>query len=245
MKWGSLNDPWGDQIKGSWWKAPLLIFVYFYLRLYGELYVMSQSYQELGITIQDTMEMTAEQTSHLFAIMEWPYFLLALALTLFVVIVSYLLGFRFFNLKTFSLKNLLKTIGIFIGGFILQIALSNLIVNLNPDYVQPINQRFVEEMVRGMNTILMFLNIVILTPIVEEYLLRGLIMKYIFSLMPKLGALVAAVVFALLHSPQNITDFAIYFLLSAVLTGTYWYTRRLEYPIIIHMIQNFLGFLVI
>lgn len=242
MKWGSLNDPWGDQVKGSWWKAPLIIVIYFYLRLVGELRMIGQGYQEIGITLTESLEMTPEMSQQLMEAIEFPYFLLTLLLTFFVILLSYLFKFRFFHWESFSIKNVLKVFGLYLIGLVLQVILTSINYYFNPDYSEPVNQVAVEEMIMGMNTRLMFVNIIILTPIVEEYLLRGLIMKYTFPLMPKLGALVAAVFFALLHSPQNLIDFSIYFLLSMIMTGIYWYTRRLEYPIIVHMIQNLIGF---
>lgn len=234
-----LREPWSDQVKGSWWKAPLIILGYFYLRTLAELWVL-----ERGIAQQGLQGLGMDDSIFdIIAGAEWEYFLQSLLLTLLVIGACYLLGFRFFDFKTFNLRAIGKTVGYFFLVYLIQIAMNIAIITFFPEYIAPANQVAVVELVNSMSTALMFMNIVIITPIIEEYLLRGLIMKYTFSLMPFTGALVASLVFTLLHMPGNPVDFIIYFILSAGITWLYWFTRRLEYPILFHIIQNFIGFI--
>lgn len=235
----TLRRPWSDQVKGSWWKAPIIIIIYFYLRTLAELWVLQRGIDQVG---QQSLALN-DSVFDIIAGAEWEYFLQALGLTLLVIVVCYLLGFRFFDFKSFNLKRILKTIAYFFLVYIIQIVM-NVVIRVNvPDYSQPANQAAVVELINSMTTFLIFLNIVIFTPIIEEYLLRGLIMKYTFSLMPFTGAVVASVTFTLLHMPNNPVDFLIYFILSSGITFLYWYTRRLEYPILFHIIQNLIGFI--
>lgn len=240
----SLRNPWQDQVKGSWWKAPLIIIVYFIIRMFAESWVISTGAQnaqiELSIETINEVDLIELMTQ---APVE--YFVQALGLTLFVILICRLFKFRFFDFKSFTLANVLRAIAFYVLIYIVQIIFTLIVSVAAPDYTQPDNQAAVESMVQNMSGILMFINIVILTPITEEYLLRGLIMKYTFSLMPAVGAAVAAVVFTLLHAPVNWIDFLLYFILSAGFTFIYWYTRKLEYPILLHIIQNFIGFMAI
>lgn len=242
--WTQLKQPWSDQVKGSWWKAPLLIGVYFYLRIIAETWVIRRGAINADITLT-VDNLTEVNILNLMTQAPIEYFLQTLGLITLVILIGKLLGFKFFDFKTFTVKNVLRVLGIYVFIYVGQVVLNIFIMFFAPDYVQPENQTAVEMLVQNMNPILMFINIVILTPITEEYILRGLIMKYTFSLMPIVGSLVAAVVFTLLHAPANMIDFLVYFILSAGLTFIYLYTRRLEYPIFIHIIQNFIGFMAI
>lgn len=242
--WNELKQPWSDQVKGSWWKAPLLIVAYFYVRVLAETWVIRRGAfnAEVELTV-DTL--TEGNLLNLMTHAPIEYFLQTLGLTVLIIVTGKLLKFKFFDFKSFTWKNVLKALKIYILIYFAQVLLNIIIALFAPDYLQPGNQAAVESLVQNMSPILMFINIVILTPITEEYILRGLIMKYTFSLMPIVGAFVSAVIFTMLHSPANWIDFMVYFVLSAGFTFVYLYTRRLEYPILLHIIQNFIGFIAI
>lgn len=240
----SLREPWQDQVKGSWWKAPLVIISYFILRMFAESWVIASGARNAQI------ELTLENINEIDLIglmINAPvqYFVQTLVLTLFIIVICRLFKFRFFDFKSLTVANVMKAVGFYVLIYIIQIIFTLIIPLIDPEYIQPDNQAAVESMVQNMNGILMFINIVILTPITEEYIFRALIMKYTFSLLPTVGAIVAAVTFTLLHGPTNWIDFLLYFILSAGFTFIYWYTRKLEYPILLHIIQNFIGFMAI
>lgn len=242
--WKELKRPWSDQVKGSWWKAPLLIAAYFYVRVLAETWVIRRG--ALNAEVELTVEtLTEGNLLNLMTHAPMEYFLQTLGLTVLIIVTGKLLGFKFFDFKTFTWQNIATALKIYVFIYLLQVLLNIITMIAAPDYVQPGNQTAVESLVQNMSPILMFINIVILTPITEEYILRGLIMKYTFSLMPIIGAFVAAVIFTMLHGPANWIDFMVYFVLSAGFTFVYLYTRRLEYPILLHIIQNFIGFMAI
>ena len=245
MKLGSMKAPWGDQVKGSWWKALLIVIVYFVLRVMFESWMYAQG--ALKVTAEPTLDMLQdpEFLGQVFQVTQVESVVGGILLTLFVIGVSYKVGFRFFQFKTMNWKNILQALGIYLGFFALQIAWGALVTQIAPEYTQPDNQTLVQEMVGNMNLIYAFITVVIIAPIVEEYLLRGLILKYFFTYTPALGFIVSSIIFALLHSPANWIDFTTYFILSACLAGVYWYSRRLEYSIFLHMVQNLIGFLTI
>ena len=55
MKLGSMKAPWGDQVKGSWWKALLIVIVYFVLRVMFESWMYAQG--ALKVTAEPTLDM--------------------------------------------------------------------------------------------------------------------------------------------------------------------------------------------
>lgn len=180
-----------------------------------------------------------------FAEAEWLYHLQSLFLLLALLLMMKLLKFKLFDFKALSWRGIGQTILIYVIFFVLQQGLGFIVETFVPAYTEPANQQAVISMVSQMNPLLMFLNIVILTPIIEEIVCRGLIMKYTFSLMPVVGTLFSLLFFTWLHSPGNWIDFMIYGVLSAGITFVYWYSRKLEYAVLFHVIQNLFGFIAI
>lgn len=240
-----LAKPWGDRIKGSWWKAPLIIAAYFLARLLLELEVL-----QIGITNSDRPLTMTELTDpsvvmSYFAEAEWFYHLQSLGLLLVVLVVIRLFKFKLFNFSTLTWRGVGETVIIYLVFFALQQVLGYMVEVFVPDYTQPQNQEAVMTMMSQMNPLMMFITIVVITPVIEEIICRGLVMKYTFSLLPLVGALAAVVFFTMLHSPANLIDFLIYGVLSAGITFVYWRSRQLEYAIIFHVIQNLFGFIAI
>ena len=238
-----LTATWQDRVKGSWWKAPLIILGYFYVRLLLELEVIHQGLAAVGSSVSIDSLTSINELMSLMAEAEIFYHLQAIGTVVVVLVVVKLFKMKLFSFKSLSWRGLLVTILMFIAFLLIQIVFGIIIENFIPNYTQPDNQEAVIRMVENMHPLAMFFNIVILTPVIEEILCRGLIMKYTFSLMPVIGALVSMVFFTLLHGPSNGIDFMVYFILSAGITLVYWKSRRLEYAIVFHMLQNFLGFL--
>ena len=104
------------------------------------------------------------------------------------------------------------------------------------------NQTTINNLVQNSSLISSFFLLVLIAPICEEILCRGIIPKKIFRGKEKLGYLVGAVVFALLHTPTNLPSLLIYGGMSTVLTWTAYRTERLEMSILLHMIVNGIAF---
>lgn len=104
------------------------------------------------------------------------------------------------------------------------------------------NQSTINNLVQNSSLISSFCLLVLIAPICEEILCRGIIPKKIFRGKEKLGYLVGAVVFALLHKPTNLPSLLIYGGMSTVLTWTAYRTERLEMSILLHMIVNGIAF---
>ena len=76
----------------------------------------------------------------------------------------------------------------------------------------------------------------------KKFCVVGLFQKRIFRGKEKLGFIVGAIVFALLHMPTNLPSVIIYGGMSTVLTWTAYKTERLEMSILLHMILNGIAF---
>lgn len=103
------------------------------------------------------------------------------------------------------------------------------------------NQQILLHMVREV-PLPMVAYIVLLAPLLEELLLRGLFFQSFGapnSRGKRLALLAAsAFVFGSLHSPPSDYAFLLYFAMGLLLGGAYLHTKNLKYPIIIHMINN-------
>lgn len=102
------------------------------------------------------------------------------------------------------------------------------------------NQAALEQL--GMSPLLLIVLTVIAAPIVEETVMRGLILGRTFN-NSYFGVIISSLLFGLLHMPTNIGSWVIYGGMGLVLAVVYHKTQKLEYTIAIHFINNALGVL--
>ena len=102
------------------------------------------------------------------------------------------------------------------------------------------NQAALEQL--GMSPLLLIVLTAIAAPIVEETVMRGLILGRVFN-NSYLGVILSSLLFGLLHIPTNIGSWIIYGGMGLVLAVVYHKTQKLEYTIAIHFINNALGVL--
>ena len=100
------------------------------------------------------------------------------------------------------------------------------------------NQSNINDLVQNSSLISSFFLLVLIAPICEEILCRGVIPKKLFRGKENVGYIVGATIFALLHLPTNLPSLLIYGGMSTVLTWTVYKTQRLEMSILLHMIVN-------
>ena len=104
------------------------------------------------------------------------------------------------------------------------------------------NQSNINDLVQNSSLISSFFLLVLIAPICEEILCRGIVPKKIFRGKENLGFIVGTIVFALLHQPSNLPSLLIYGGMSIVLSWTAYKTQRLEMSILLHMIVNGVAF---
>ena len=107
-------------------------------------------------------------------------------------------------------------------------------------------QKLVLEIKKNFNNNLFFnfFLIIIVAPIIEEIVFRGLFYKTLKNFIPFVQAsIISSLIFAIIH--ENILSLTILFLLSLYLTWIYERTNSILYPILTHSIFNFLNLLLI
>ena len=145
-----------------------------------------------------------------------------------------------FNLSFFKAKDLARLVLSYLVIFTSNLFGSALLRLMNESTTS--NQSTINNLVQNSSLISSFFLLVLIAPICEEILCRGIIPKKIFRGKEKLGYFVGAVVFALLHTPTNLPSLLIYGGMSTVLTWTAYRTERLVMSILLHMIVNGIAF---
>lgn len=107
------------------------------------------------------------------------------------------------------------------------------------------NQQIINNLVSESTLIGSFFIIVLIAPICEEIICRGIIPTKLFQGYEKLGYVIGWFLFLLAHMPSNPPSFLIYGWMSAVLTWTAFRTRRLELSILVHMVLNSISFILL
>ena len=92
-----------------------------------------------------------------------------------------------------------------------------------------------------MNPIILITRSVIMAPIVEELVFRGLLMTRVFNSNSIVGLIVSSFLFGLVHIPNSVGAWIIYGGMGVALATVYRTTKKLEYSIMAHMINNTLA----
>lgn len=142
--------------------------------------------------------------------------------------------------QTITKDNWKFILGMFALTYLLKL-LSGVILQLFGVNVAPENQQAIESLMKQIPTWYMGLMILVLAPMVEEFICRALIFKTIKN--KKIAFVVAMLVFALLHvSGQFDLTFIVYLSMSAALTYTYYRDENLNESIAVHFLNNLIGF---
>ena len=139
------------------------------------------------------------------------------------------------DLPRIALSYLAIFVGNLIGGIMLQL--------LNQTTTS--NQQILNNLFSESSLIAMFFLVVLIAPICEEIICRGIIPTKLFQGYEKVGYVLGWLLFLLAHVPSNFPSFIIYGWMSAVLTWTAYSTRRLEMSIAIHMVLNSVSFILL
>ena len=107
------------------------------------------------------------------------------------------------------------------------------------------NQQVINNLVSESSLISSFFLIVLIAPICEEIICRGIIPTKLFQGYEKFGYVIGWLIFLLAHMPSNLPSFLIYGWMSTVLTWTSYRTRRLEMSISVHMLLNSISFILL
>ena len=98
------------------------------------------------------------------------------------------------------------------------------------------NQEIIEN--AHMNPFLLITFTVIMAPIVEELVFRGLLMGRVFNPDSIVGLIVSSLLFGLVHMPNSIGVWIVYAGMGLALGIAYRKFQKLEYCIMAHIINN-------
>lgn len=172
-------------------------------------------------------------------------FVLAIGVLLMGIVVSVAC---YLARKNGSLKPLRQTItkqnwkfilGMFALTYISQLALQ-LIFQFLGISGNTVNQQVIEQSMNSLPRWYMGLMILIVAPIVEEFLCRSLVFQTIRN--KKVAFIVAMLIFTLLHVQTLEWNVLIYLVMSLILTATYARHENLNESITVHLLNNLIGF---
>ena len=172
-------------------------------------------------------------------------FVLAIGVLLMGIVVSVAC---YLARKNGSLKPLRQTItkqnwkfilGMFALTYISQLALQ-LIFQFLGISGNTVNQQVIEQSMNSLPRWYMGLMILIVAPIVEEFLCRSLVFQTIRN--KKVAFIVATLIFTLLHVQTLEWNVLIYLVMSLILTATYARHENLNESITVHFLNNLIGF---
>jgi hypothetical protein len=166
------------------------------------------------------------------------YYLLTFGGTL---IIAHTLRMRKTNNKTydFSLSSIKLMALVSISMIGLQLGLSVPIVNSLPipDFMKEIIEQFVNQ--KG---VFSFLAIVIAAPVIEELIFRGIILEGLLKkYSPTKSILISSILFGIVH--LNPWQFISALILGSFSGWVYYRTKKLTLSILIHSVNNLIGFI--
>lgn len=174
--------------------------------------------------------------------------IMVISLCLFVIaIVSFICLGRRWHLLTKELSDWLSVKNILISllglvGIILISFIGHFLLSLE-GVDDTANQELIEAIFKKLPVVIMFLAIVIMAPLSEEIICRGLIPDLFGERYRLLGHAFGTLIFAYLHNPTNLVSWMIYGGMGAVLAVIRYKTKHIEYSILTHGLNNLLGFL--
>lgn len=128
----------------------------------------------------------------------------------------------------------------FIAVFAVKI-IAGIVMQLSGEGLNTVNQQAIEDM--GFPPIILFLLTSIFAPTVEEIVFRGFIMGKIFGKESIFGLILSSLLFGLMHAPTGLGSWIMYGGMGLVLGLIYRLGKRLEYSMLVHFINNIIGFL--
>lgn len=146
---------------------------------------------------------------------------------------------------TYSAKDGLKTIGFYSVLLIFTAIISSLMMSQGIDDTanQALLELFMNKDTSNLGLIAYGAVIVILAPVVEEVIFRGIMVTRFLPESPWLAGALSSVLFALMHSPTDIWSFALYFGMSLIMHAAYVRRGQLVDSIALHFANNAVSYL--
>lgn len=111
---------------------------------------------------------------------------------------------------------------------------------------EAVNQQAIESMTDYIPLWAMFLMVVVVAPIAEEWLFRGLIMfRHPTNQVTWTATIVSAIIFGLVHTPTDIPSAYTYIGMGLMFGYAAKHTGSIEAAIVFHLVNNVIGFIVL
>ena len=161
-----------------------------------------------------------------------------------VIYITYKLFHKYTNQKIIQ-RVKLRDIFYVIGGYLTILISNEILSTLNYTIyqrVQTSNNQVIESSLLSHNqlmVILLVIDLIVLTPITEELIFRGILMHLFFK--PNqlfFKVLLSALIFASGHDGDTIFEFLIYTVMGAVFAVVYLKTGKIQNAIALHFVTN-------
>lgn len=223
-------------------KIILISLLYVLLDIAIEILVLiPQAIKEMKNLLENGQEFSADEFSES-TYFPWYGNLIKIALIVLIIYLFKKQSVDFFKLVELSKVKWGKITGLIISSLAITTIVETLILWLYPQF-DTANQVALESTFQNSGALTMFLMLVILAPIGEEIMIRGVFIGVLFKEKPYLGLIVSSVLFALLHGPTDIPSFITYFVPGLTLGFIYIKTEWIMVPIIAHLLNNLFGYI--
>lgn len=100
------------------------------------------------------------------------------------------------------------------------------------------NDQAINSLVTDKTSLLMTILVVVLVPITEELLYRGVFTSFFFKNQPFWQVAISGVIFGLMHSSTNFISTLVYVTMGWILAYVYVHTRNLSNSLTLHILNN-------
>ncbi|NKF08317.1 CPBP family intramembrane metalloprotease [Clostridium gasigenes] len=141
-------------------------------------------------------------------------------------------------------KDYIYCAGLIVSFIMIKYGILNEILEILESSVPSESLKELNELINNSSWILLFVEIVIIAPVFEEIIFRGIILNGMLKkYSPKKAIIVSSLIFGLIHGnlPQGLNAFV----LGLVIATVYYYTRSLYISMFMHAANNFLVFFII
>ncbi|OQQ79466.1 CPBP family intramembrane glutamic endopeptidase [Ligilactobacillus salivarius] len=134
-----------------------------------------------------------------------------------------------------------KNIRFILAAYVVMILAKGILLTLMTKfYHQTIsaNDQAINSLVTDKTSLLMTILVVVLVPITEELLYRGVFTSFFFKNQPFWQVAISGVIFGLMHSSTNFISALIYVTMGWILAYVYVHTKNLSNSLTLHILNN-------
>ena len=134
-----------------------------------------------------------------------------------------------------------KNVRFILAAYVVMILAKGILLTLMTKfYHQTIsaNDQAINSLVTDKTSLLMTILVVVLVPITEELLYRGVFTSFFFKNQPFWQVAISGVIFGLMHSSTNFISTLVYVTMGWILAYVYVHTRNLSNSLTLHILNN-------